>query len=381
MKLWRQKGFDEAGNPQLEEVTSANDISSEKPLLFIFPGQGVLHRKEGRMNEASALFKSVQGMLGLEEPPLATDNNPTLPEVLVVSYDSKSPAARAIATNNFPRLSADQDAQEFVECFLNPVQARENQQPVTFLAGSYGTIFAENVRKTMQKTGEESGKSSEEIRQQMQEMFLLSTVDVSQMPNPDVKRPHVKDGLEFPGISFLYMGDKFRKAAHLRKAPEPIHHENAALTITAPSNGRINVFADAPDSYIRPRWDKTDKNEIEEALPDQVIAGKPMHHRMSWMIVDGHAVHGEEEKRGAVAPIASSILRTALRRTAPLTAEAALETYTPPFSTDLTEEARLRGDEDFIRNLLENATRATGRAKQGWQSRVENMGTTAQGRF
>lgn len=359
MKLWRRLSPDQNG--AYEEITGIDQISNNKPVIFVFPGIEIRHQHDGTYSQAVAeemqcLFQRTEARLGGNEA-----------EIIVATYEDNHLSRQALASNLFPtRMNAK--AQQFSADFLIPLQERAGMEgKITLLGGSNGAIFAEDIRKSYLQELNEQALGKEEILRRAEDIVLITMADVSRAMNPNAWRAKAEAG--FSGVSMAFKKDRLRKAANFpTPVPEPRHSytDNPITGIDLPGN-RIGVFCEAPDE--KELWDVTQGTK----KTPRIINGINTHHSVTLMHEDGNP-------RG-ITPILSALLRHAVRRTGRFDPEHAIATYAEPCSKTVKLQEKKRGDpeltQDIGRDIL--AGLEASRAEHSrWSDRIQATGAFRQ---
>lgn len=273
MQLWRRIE-NEQGQTRLQEVKDVSEIAADKPILFVFPGVGGTNGsnsqdedKEGGFSrilakgnpKAGGLCSYAAKVLDTEtylanlearktDPdaalkPLAEDY-----EILAVTYSMPVTPLKA-KNSNENKQDRDPESHRFVRDFLRPLQDRENGQPITFFGISYGSIFAQNARRSLRRSYKRDHLSKEEIHEKVKSIYQITAADVSLS---SISRGHSQTGdLQFSGLAFSFRRDLIGRAVNStfreRVSRLPRAGENKEYVFTGKDNF-YRIFTPAPKS-------------------------------------------------------------------------------------------------------------------------------------
>lgn len=288
MQVWR-KVENEQGQTRLQEVKDVGEIAADKPILFVFPGvggtngsnsqdedkQGGISRilakgnpKAGGLCSYAAKVLDTETYLANLEARKHDPDAPLTPlaedyEILAVTYSTPVTALKAKNSNEH-KQNRDAEAHRFVRDFLRPLQDRDASQPITFFGISYGSLFAQNARRSLIRSYKRDNLPKEEIQQKVKSIYQITAADVSLS---SISRGHSFIGdLQFSGLAFSFRKDLIGRAVNStmrdRLGRLPRAGENNEYLFTGKDNF-YRVFTPAPKSVDM--WLGEDGKQVHDA--------------------------------------------------------------------------------------------------------------------
>lgn len=215
MQVWRRVEVN--GRTTLEEITNVSQIASDKPILFVFPGMDVTNgsnshdqERKGGILRMFAKGNPKAGALSSYANKVLKEGNPDHNvEILAVTYSTPFTPFKAINSNKEKR-SHDLEASRFVKDFLKPLQKRDNSQPISFFGISYGSLFAQNIGRSLKRSYAKDSMSNELIREKVKSIYQITAADVSL--SGITKGRNFMEGLQFSGLAFSFRNDLIGRA-------------------------------------------------------------------------------------------------------------------------------------------------------------------------
>lgn len=274
IEIWDEKA--QKYVTRLEPIKNVEDINTDKPILFVFPGVGGTNGSNSQDEEKKGgLFRmfakgnpKAGGLCSYANKVLKEGNPDNDVEILAVTYSNPYTPGKA-KNSNENKNNRDFEATRFVKQFLKPLQERENPPSISFFGISYGSLFAQNIRRSLIRSYKRDNLTESQIRDKVKSIYQITAADVSLS---SITRGHSFIGdLQFSGLAFSFKNDLIGRAVNstmrdrVRKLPHAKNEETKEDYIFTGKDNFYRIFTSAPKS-VEMWGNKNDKLVHDDKL-------------------------------------------------------------------------------------------------------------------